>query len=515
MFRPLKKIEKAVRKDYETAIFSKFELGKYVGHEQVGNILNTSFSFYEQLLHKHLTEGASIDMLADVLGEYDYYYELSVRYKSGQLSSEEESFWEEYGKNSKRAIKYLSEQIVNYLPNQTKNNLDHRECLSYCLIAAEEMVSSYMSSDCSYSLSPDDCTLEVKDKTNYNFLHFKCDSVSNIIDSLNMNQYFSKRDIYLSQKEVTLPMEHSYQAEILDDIFKQSFNLTYSQSIGVINGLINICKQSSDGVRYSWFNKENMISALAEDLSELNVTKEQIATIISGFTLSSSNLSQRKIFSPKQEYRALKRAFFEVNTDEGIIVLFSQTMAIESLTQLMLSACFRQFPTEWIEFNKGMSKKLDQLSNSTGKWFEDILAGEYESRGINYAQSLKKIKLNGKNINTPGGVGEIDFLAVVGNELHIVECKFVQFASEPRLYLDDKSKFTKGDKSYSAKFMRKVNWVNENVDAIKEHLNNLGIRTNEIKSTRAIMVTFFPTIAKGLIKEYDCVDFTEYFEHSL
>lgn len=57
MFRPLKKIEKAVRKDYETAIFSKFELGKYVGHEQVGNILNTSFSFYEQLLHKHLTEG--------------------------------------------------------------------------------------------------------------------------------------------------------------------------------------------------------------------------------------------------------------------------------------------------------------------------------------------------------------------------------------------------------------------------------------------------------------------------
>ena len=81
--------------------------------------------------------------------------------------------------------------------------------------------------------------------------------------------------------------------------------------------------------------------------------------------------------------------------------------------------------------------------------------------------------------------------------------------------MDDKSKFTKGNKSYSAKFMRKVNWVSENIELIKQHLNGLDIPVRKIESIRPYMVTFFPTIAKGLIDEHECIDFIEYFESSL
>lgn len=515
MFRPLKKVEKKVRKNYQAAIFSKYKQGQYVGREKVGEILKFSFAFYEKILETHLNKIASIELLAYLLSEYDEYFDLSIRHQHGQLTKEEEKFWNEDGNKSKRAIKYILEKIINYLPNEIKDGVEFLESLSYCLIAAEEMVSSYMSDDLAYSLSPDDCAIEIKNKTSHNFLEFKPNPITDIINNINSNQYFIKRDNYISENGIQLPLENAYQAKILDDVFLESFNLSYSDSIGVISELISICEPRAGGVNSCGFNKKSMTLALVEDRKNRNVTKEQIETILNGFCLSSSNLYQRKIFSPKQEYRAFKRGFFEVPTNKGCFILFSKKMALESLVQLQLSACFGQLPTEWLAFNKNIKNKLASLSNSTGKWFEDLLSNEYRSRGINYIQSLKKLKINGENIYIPDGIGEIDFLAIIGSELHVVECKFVQFSSEPRHYLDDKSKFIKGDKSYSEKFIRKINWVSENIDIIKQHLNSLDIPASKIESIRPYIVTFYPTIAKGLIHEHECVDFIEYFENSL
>lgn len=515
MLRPSHEVERIVRKKYEDAIFSKFSVGKYDGAEQVKNVLDTSFEFYESILNEYLEKSASIDMLAFVLSEYDEYYELSNLYKKGELSSEQMKFWEENGNKSKRAIKYLSEQLVNFLPNTPKPNIDHKECFFYCFIACEEMVASYMSSEMAHSIEPNECSLEIRERSNYNFIDYKPTKASEVINNLGINEFLIKLYDYINLNNIKMPFDCDAQAQYLNCVFKETFNMTYIESLSILNELIEICEPKSSEISSVWFNRDRMIAALAIDRSSTGILERDISNVISGFSLSSNNLNDRKIFKPKQEYRLFRRAFLVIPNEHEQLVIFSKAMALESLMQLTSAVCFRKLPTEWLEINCNISKKLDLISNNTGSWFEKILSDEYDSRNIKYLRSLKKIKVNGKNVNIPKGVGEIDFLAIVGNKLHIIECKMVQFASEPRHYLDDIAKYTRGEKSYSAKFSRKIDWVYTNLDDIKLHMEECGLNVFELITVDPIMVTFYPTVAKAFIEKHSCVDFITYCEEEL
>lgn len=139
-------------------------------------------------------------------------------------------------------------------------------------------------------------------------------------------------------------------------------------------------------------NKKHLIKELVDEFSENEVTEQQLSTILSGFTLTSKNLSERKIYSPKQEYRALRRAFFEAPYDNDCHILFSAAMAAESLIELQCSFCFKKSPSEWLSTNPKIEKPLGLLSNATGKFFEDMLANEYKQKGIRHINSIKKLK---------------------------------------------------------------------------------------------------------------------------
>lgn len=515
MLRPSQEVERIVRRKYEDAIFSKFSVGKYEGAEQVKNVIDTSFEFYESILNEYLEKSASIDMLAFVLSEYDEYYELSNLYKKGDLSPEKVKFWEENGNKSKRAIKYLSEQLVNFLPNKPEPDIDQRECFFYCLIACEKMVGSYMSSEMAYSLEPNECSLEITERSNYNFVDYKPSEISKVINNLGINDFLIKLHDYINAKNIRMPFDCEDQAKYLNCVFNEAFNMTYIESLSILYELVDICEQKTSEISSVWFNRDKMISALAVDRSSTGILERDISNIISGFSLTSTDLNDRKIFRPKQEYRLFRRAFLDIPSEDGQLIIFSKAMVLESLMQLTIAVCFRKFPTEWLEVNKNISNKLDLISNNTGSWFEKILLDEYDSRNIKYLRSLKKIRINGRNVNIPNCVGEIDFLAVVGNELHIIECKMVQFASEPRHYLDDISKYTRGDKSYSSKFLRKIDWVNSNISDIKVHMKKSGLNVSELTTVVPIMVTFYPTVAKAFIEKHSCVDFIQYCEESL
>lgn len=508
MFRPSKEVEVSVRKAYEAEIYEKFEIGTFHEKDIVGEILKAGFSYYESLLSTYLEKSASIDMLAFILSEYDGYLELSLKHKKNELEEEESSFWVEYGSKSKRAIKYLAEKIVCHLPNEVSRDLDHVEALSYCWIAAEEMVSLYMIREVSYSLFPEDCYVIISERTNYNFIEFKCDKLEKAIGEMNVNDFIRK-----STNQEIFPFDYHKQNDFLGEAFKNHFKLDYSTTLGLIQHLINAFEENGSDIRSFRFVKNNMVAALSEDFQKYDVNKDIVLNILSGFSLSKNNLTKRVLYKPKQEYRAFGRSLFEIETENGCEILFSKRMASEELTQLIVSVCFRKLPKEWIDLGPDVKKSLDKLSNYAGSWFESFLLSFLNERKVQHVKSLKKIKVDGKTEFIPDGVGEIDIIAIVGESLHLIECKMVQFSSEPTRYVDDVVKFTRGEKSYAQKFRRKINWVKENFGKIIKHLENVGVDVKNVKEVKPYMVTYYPTIAASLINDFVCLDHLDYIEN--
>ncbi|WIH22053.1 hypothetical protein [Photobacterium damselae] len=510
MYRPLQKIESNVRNKFENEIYSKFKIGTYKEKKQIKEILQSGFSFYENILEHYLKKSASIDMLAFILSEYDKYVDLSIEFKKGTLSKSNLSFWNEYGTKSKRGLKFLAEKIVLHLPNDNKENknINIHESLSYCWIAAEEMISLYASSHVGYSLFPDDCYIIIKEKGGYDFIEFQCDKFTKAYNNLNMHDFLKNQEL-----SNTLPFEPNIQNKYLGDAFKKNLNIDYLNSVAILQYLIE-CFQTDDSasIKSFHFKKNPMINALASDYG---IDHTVVSNIINGFLLSKENLVNRILYKPKQEYRAFRRAFFEVETEDGLIILFSKKMALEEFSQMIRSVCFKKLPSEWLSLDKEINKSLAKFSNYTGTWFEEFLISCLKEKGIKCIRSLSKLKIDGKNEYIPESVGDIDIVALVGNKLHIIECKMVQFASEPTGYIDDMDKFITNKNSYKSKFIKKINWANNNIVKIKQHLKTQGINFSDDIEIKPYMVTYYPTIAAEFIEEFSCLDITKYIKTSL
>ncbi|PIB15124.1 hypothetical protein [Vibrio rotiferianus] len=508
MYRPLEGIERKIRKDYESEIYANFARGAYCEKDQIGDVLKKAFSFYEQILEFNLSKAASIDMLTFILSEYENYCEMSIRYKKGELSEQEIKFWGEYGSKTKRALKYLAEKIVAKLPNQVDDNIDHKVALSHCWIAAEEMVELYMSSQIGYSLFPEECQLIIEDSKNYNFVEFKCNKLKNAFDKLDLHGFSNNEELAFSP-----PFDANVQNEYFEAVFKKYFNIDYSSCLYLIQSLIGCFNiDQNDEIKYCYFEKDKMVSCLASDYSKFGLTEEQVVTLLAGFTITKDKLEDRVLYKPKQEYRALRRAFFEVEDNGKSVVLFSKSMALEELSQLVRSVSFRKLPSEWTVLDKKMSLGLDRFSNFSGSWFEDFLIKKLKENNIKCERSLKKMKVNGKNTHIPDAVGDIDVIAQVGKELHIIECKMVQFSSEPTGYIDDLDKFVYDKKSYRKKFDNKISWAEENIELLKKHLTSKGFIFSSDPVIKPIMITFYPTIVSDFIDEFLCLDVNEYLK---
>lgn len=511
MYRPFEHIERKIRTDYEAEIYANFERGVYCEKEEVGSVIKTAFSFYEKILEDNLSKVASIDMLAFVLSEYENYYEMSIRYKKGELSEQEVNFWGEYGSKTKRALKYLSEKIVAKLPNEVDDNVDHQAALSHCWIAAEEMVALYMSIQVGQSLFPEECQLTIEDSKKYNFIQFKCEKLENAFNALNLHGFANNEELAFSP-----PFDSNIQNEYLGDVFKKHFNIDYSSCLYLIQSLIGYFNiYQGNELKYCYFEKDNMVSCLASDYSEHDLTEEQVVTLLAGFTITKDKLEDRALYKPKQEYRALRRAFFEVNDNGKSVVLFSKSMALEELSNLIRSVSFRKLPSEWTVLDEKMRLELDRFSNFSGSWFENFLIKKLSENNIKCERTLKKIKINGKNNHIPDTVGDIDVIAQIGNELHIIECKMVQFTSEPTGYIDDLDKFVYDKKSYRVKFNKKICWVEKNIDLIKTYLISKGFVFSSDPVIKPVMITFHPTIVSYFINEFLCLDVNEYLKKSL
>ncbi len=221
---------------------------------------------------------------------------------------------------------------------------------------------------------------------------------------------------------------------------------------------------------------------------------------------------ERRLYKPKQEYRAFRRAFFELIHRTGSHIAFSKEMAQECLFQLIVNTVSKQFPAEWI--TPKIKTALETIANKNGTWFENYVAEKIKEIGYEGEVSLKRLYFDSTNHKIPDDVGEIDYLGYSKNEnaLLVLECKFVKPSYENNLFRDDLSEFVNSKKAYKKKFDKKKKWCKTNVDLISLFLKDKDI-IDEIKSPKEIhfaLITFYPNISHYFIKEYPCVSLTKF-----
>ena len=293
-------------------------------------------------------------------------------------------------------------------------------------------------------------------------------------------------------------------ARYLNAAFTSSFGRDYSEFIAVLFNTINGSRAAPNGFPTPFIHRGKLLEALA---TSSGLPRSAIDIALSGFTVSAEHLliEKRVVYRPKQESRAFRRGFFLFPHETGPHLAFSKAMAKESLIHLCNSVCYRRLPREWLTPVTGAA--LTELSQRAGKWFEGVVHKNLADLRFSGMRCKDSIGKGSQRLVIPSSVGEIDFLGFHPDEriLLVVEAKMALTGLEGTFWRDDLSEFARGEKSYAAKFRRKISWVQEHRDAIAKALGVLNSAR-----FRSVMITLYPCIAAEVITDFQCVSLTEF-----
>jgi len=503
IFRSSQDHERRIYNDVKNEVFKKFSPGRYTDKPKIVDIVNLMYTQYYKILDENLPLIDPRNLSTFLICEYERYGQVSDSYKLQKLCGEDEQFWLSYGIHARRGIKHILELLCRS-KMETSQIGDTKEvqedAISMVFIAAEELVSLYMRSD-NYRHMLDEVTL-ILDPEQHTYFNVQQDG--NI-------KYDIREDVRDISKYVPTPMylqDTKAHGDILDNSFIETLGLSYLNTIGTLQWAIYNYSDSEDPEAIGWFDWEEAVRAMQH---AFNITKSQAELILEGFSLAADAMEERKLTRPKQEYRAYKRAFFKDCYNGKNLVFFSRRMALECLTLLVSDVPFRKLPPEWQ--SSSVSKALNDLSLKSGRWFEKIVEQNLKDIGITGSSSVKSLNFGkGSRLKIPNKVGEIDFLGFHEEQklLVIIEVKQVGFSTEPRMFLDDLSKFIKNKDNYSDKFIKKYKWAMENIESIEEHFVHNFNLTAKLNVAGYAMITLYPTMVASKISEFSCISLSEF-----
>ncbi len=505
IYRPDDTVENYVYEHVKNKFCLDFVDGKYIDSQKISRILNSYFAIYEDLVNSHIMKLCSKNYLEFLLIQYEVYAEVEYEYKQHKLSVKDERFWTVDGSLSRRSIKYLIELTCS-LSNEKNNiesGLSRNELEFSCGVvfaAAEEMVRTYMSSESSHSIFPENSVLTIS-KNKKNYMDYKTTGSFR-------GDFDIRKDTIAKQKIIgrsSYLTDYQSHNEILRNNFENYLGVDYQNILSFLQGLPNICSPINKGEGVYFIDRGQLLAVMSE---RFMVTVQQATLILDGLSIKSKNLEgdYRKIYNPKQEYRLLRRTFIVYPAPEGEHVAYSKNMLSELLLHLVNGLVFKKLPLEWI--NKEIRKDLDLISNKAGSWFERVVEKELNELKIKTIQSVKKIKLKGeKALFIPQQIGEIDILGYseIDKAIVVIECKLISHSTEPKYFRNDIDQFVGTKKSYSTKFKAKYEWVLENKDIVIEYLNERFSCEITADKVCTAMVTHNPTIASEFISEFSCV----------
>lgn len=504
IFRPLDQYESEQYHRVKNKVFSKFSSGYITDLDTIISICLVVYEEHENVLKENIPKIDACSLISFVLEQYDEYARVNYHHHRFGLSPADEEKWLSYASHARRGMKYLMEYLcinnttLKHTENDRLTDKDKQAILSRIFISIEEMCSTYMRID-AYKFLLDSVELYLDENKHTYFTVPQDSEPSNIIDVR-----YEKQEIMSIIPCVPYSIDIDKHSQVLEESFRKHLGLTYGQLINFLRHYIEM-KTSSVNI----IPKEKIISDLQ---NEFNITIEQANLVVNGFCLRKTNLENRALFNPKQEHRAYHRGFFEFVYNDIPVLVFSRVMALEALDILVNNTCYQKLPEEWK--TPDVEHELTTLSNKAGKWFEKILHKNLNLVGVHAVSSINSYRWQGKIINIPEAVGEIDFIGYLpeNNSLFVIEAKNVRFNTEPRLFRDDISKFMTGKKSYVEKFKAKCQWVTDNISVVIDEVRRRGVEVQAIDRIYKVMVILSPSPVEGKITEFSCVNLVKFMK---
>jgi hypothetical protein len=509
IFRPRPSVQLQIRQEAEKHLRIKFVPGIYRSLTDINKIIHHQFQFYDTKLSELLPQLASRDFLEFLLFQFNCASDIENLFRQGNLSPEQGENWKKLEPTFRRAIKYMAECIVQLQPGD-EPVFHHEQLLSLgekAWICAEEMVQMYILSDQTYYLFPDDTIFTILPPGEE--LYYSHEIKKNFSDLLKR----SVSDVQNRSRFVPDPsfiFDLKRHDQILGNTFDEFIGTSYLTAINFLHQMIQNCKPSPGGFPIPFMHKEKTVKAFAE---QFKISIPIASKIIDGFSITKQKLEYEdpKVFRPKREYRAYRRAFFQMSHSTGEHFTFSTSMANENLTLLMKESIFGHFPSEWL--NQEIKSALGKLSNEAGAWFEKIVADNLRQLGFLGRNYKNTIGFGSDQIQIPADVGQIDYLGYLPSEnlILIVECKLVNDSFEPKYFRDELESFIYSNNSHVKQLRRKSDWLRTNLNLICKALSSCNhIRTNVTPKTIAgAFITFLPAFATYFINDYPCISITE------
>lgn len=511
VFRPRLDTESLIRREAERHLRDGYSCGTYSDPAKINGILQHQFGFFHRLLGERLPDLASRHIVEFLLHQYGQTSKIELQYKKGNLSAQDVGAWNRWGPTMRRGVKYLAERVALLEPGEAPRAAEHArlQLTEECTICAEQLVNLYIESDQTFMLFPDETDLTIRPEGTDYYLDLKVRD----FDRFDIRPRI-ERDMRNQSRFVPSPpfqLDFKAHAAILDVTFKQSFGFSWTDAMAALKHLIDTAVVPDKGFDIPFCRQDVVIDGMSKNIP--GATLETAGRFLQGFSLPVKKMREegREIWKPKQEYRALRRGFFEFPHPTGPHIVWSREMARECVFMLTKGVVFQRIPPEWksTEVNAGLAK----LSNQAGKWFEGVTEDNLAKVGIVGVKSLKGVGMGDKRIAVPAEVGELDFLGYHPGWrlLVLLECKMVDGAFEPKYMRDDISTFVKADKSYVRKFRRKVEWVRNSLKAVCAGLGTVMPKVGPIAPANlaTAMVTLHPTLASVFITDLPCVSLTE------
>lgn len=511
VFRPRLEAEFEVRAAAERHLRARFDTGEYRDKDDINLILQHNFGFYSSLLEQLLPPIASIDFLKFVLFQFELYTQVDQLQRIARLNRSQDERWSSIGPNLRRAAKYLAERLCLLRPDDASQarEQDRLRFAEQVWICAEQVIDLYMQSDIAFVTFPGQTRLEISPPGQDLFMrHDIVGECPDIRARIRLDT--SERERFVPDAPILFDLrEHDH---VIGEDVRDVVGLNYRDAVGILADLIRGSRPDPNGFPIPFIHKARAINWLVE---HFGFPADAIERALRGFTISRAQMesAQRELWRPNREYRAYRRAFFEVPHHSGEHLIFSPAMAGEAFLTLSREVIFGQFPTEWR--SEPVNASLSRLSNSVGRWFEQIVENNCRMIGFVGRRSAQgRFGDNEARIEIPQDIGEIDLLAYSEREhlLLILECKLVRFAFEPKYFRDDIKEFATARRSYAEKFRRKIQWVQDNLVGVCNALGSMiPLRGHRVAPNQfaAAIVTLYPTMATCFIDDIPCVSIAE------
>ncbi len=336
-----------------------------------------------------------------------------------------------------------------------------------------------------------------------------------ISDSVNkhISKYFRQ-----NHKEVTAraeyletpfdPFDHQYHASILNDAMHEAIGLTYNQYQAIITLVPARFPPPQSYKNMPMCMKEDLIAGISE---ELELPTAVVELVLNSLVMDIS--TPRQVWNSRQQNRINKQPFLQFNSKGRKVLMWSNRKVGDFLTLLDSDLTFNKPPQAWAA-SPALTSVVTEISNSAGKWFERSVVNQLTLLGFNGCK-IKPTTFN-QYPEVKFDCGEIDFLAYhpATNCVAIFEFKMFETGFDARGVRQVRSSFLDGKDAYTIVFDKKINWVNDNIEFVKNFLQEkyrltIPIETNPLRSA---FITFYPSLMNLFFAEPPCKSLVEFAE---